>query len=139
MVVTVLDSGRSGNSSCSVTVTSSAGDSETLSLAALGGGAFQGSIVTAAGAAVPGDGILEVGSGGTITASYTDANSGVATAQATVTVPLQITTASTLPVAVATRPYSVTLAAAGGLGRYTWAAVGNYTESNPGTGWLGNE
>ena len=74
--VTVGDLDLAGQPSCPVTLTSSAGDSETLSLAATGGGMFTGSISLSAGAVVSGDGILETVSGGTITVTYQDANDG---------------------------------------------------------------
>ncbi|MGD0899501.1 MAG: hypothetical protein ABR915_16840, partial [Thermoguttaceae bacterium] len=142
--ITVRDSDLSGNGSCPVTVTSSAGDSETLSLAALGGGVFQGSIPTSAGTVIPGDGVLEAVAGGTITATYNDANNGsgspaVVTDQAAVFSHLQITTTSPLPTAVLGQSYSVTLAATGGVGSDAWSIASgtNYTESDPGTGWLG--
>ncbi len=143
--ITVGDLDLNGNPSCPVTLTSSAGDSETLSLAAQRGGIFTGSIVTSAGTVAPGDGILETVPGGTITVTYHDANDGTGnpatvTATATTFNPLQITTPSPLPTALLNQPYSVTLTATGGIGAYTWSTastVGNYTESNPGTGWMG--
>ena len=70
--VTVGDLDLAGDPSCTVTLSSSAGDSEPLSLPALGGGVFQRSIPTSSGAVVPGDGILEAVPGGTITVSYYD-------------------------------------------------------------------
>ena len=86
--ITVGDLDISGNPSCSVTLTSSAGDSETLSLAAQGGGMFSGSIPTSAASVVSGDGILETVPGGTITATFNLAVdgkgiTGTVTAQAT--------------------------------------------------------
>ncbi len=86
--ITVGDLDISGNPSCSVTLTSSAGDSETLSLAAQGGGMFSGSIPTLAASVVSGDGILETVPGGTITATFNLAVdgkgiTGTVTAQAT--------------------------------------------------------
>ena len=72
----VSDLDLAGDPSCPVTVTSSAGDSETLSLSAIGGGVFPGSIVTSGAAVTPGDGILETVAGGTITVTYNDANDG---------------------------------------------------------------
>ena len=51
---------------------------------------------------------------------------------------LQITTPSSLPPAAVSQPYSTTLAAAGGVGTSTWSTLsGNYTESQPASGWLG--
>ena len=86
--ITVGDLDLNGNPSCSVTVTSSAGDSETVTLAAQGGGMFAGSVPTSAGTVAVGDGTLETVAGGTITVTYNDANDGtghpaVVTAQAT--------------------------------------------------------
>ena len=74
--VTVGDLDLAGDPTCPVTLTSSAGDSETLSLSATGGGIFLGSIVTSSAAVTPGDGILETVPGGTITVTYHDANDG---------------------------------------------------------------
>ena len=133
------------DASCPVTLTSSAGDSETLTLTAAGGGVFTGTILVSDGPAVVGDGVLESATGGTITVTYHDANDGTGhpatvTAEATTFAPLQITASNPLPVAVVNYPYSVALTATGGLGAYTWsvpASAGNYTESNPGSGWLG--
>ena len=113
-------------------------------MAAQGGGVFTGSILISAGSVVPGDGVLETVSGGTITATYYDANDGTGnpatvTAQATTYAPLQITTTSPLPVAPLNEPYSVNLTATGGIGAYTWStpsALGNYTESTPATNWV---
>ena len=82
--VTVGDLDMAGQSSCPVTLTSSAGDSEAVSLSAVGGGIFTGSIPTAGGAVVPGDNILETVPGGTITVTYHDVgDSTTVTAQAT--------------------------------------------------------
>jgi len=102
--ITLHDTDLSGNSSASVTVTSSASDSETVSLPALGSGVFQGSIATALGTAVTGDGTLQVAAGGTITVTYNDANNGsgqtaVATDQAAAYSHLQVTTATPLSTA----------------------------------------
>ncbi|MCE5268513.1 MAG: M36 family metallopeptidase [Planctomycetaceae bacterium] len=74
--IMLTDSDLSSNPSCTVTIVSSAGDSETVSLAAQGAGMFQGSIATSAGAVAPGDHTLEVVAGGTITVTYNDANDG---------------------------------------------------------------
>jgi methionine-rich copper-binding protein CopC len=73
---TVSDLDLLGNSFCPVTFASSAGDSETANLPAVGGGVFTGSILTSAAAVVAGDGILETAPGGTITVTYNDANDG---------------------------------------------------------------
>ncbi|MGO9115920.1 MAG: dockerin type I domain-containing protein [Thermoguttaceae bacterium] len=134
----------SNAATCQVTLVSSAGDSETLALAAQGSGIFTGTIATSAAAVAQNDGTLEVLPGGQITVYYDDVNDGtghaaVSSAQATMYDPLQVTTATTLPAASENFAYSTTLAATGGIGAYTWSApgLGNYTESNPGTGWLG--
>lgn len=52
---------------------------------------------------------------------------------------LEITTPSPLPSAAEGVPYSVTLECQGGTGPYTWSVVGegDYTETDPGGGWLG--
>ncbi len=54
--ITLSDLDLVASPSYSLTLTSSAGDSETVSLPAQGGGVFRGSIVTAAGGVVSGDG-----------------------------------------------------------------------------------
>ncbi len=95
--ITVGDSDLSANPSCPVTIASSAGDSETVTLAAQGGGVFQGSILTSAGTVASGNGVLETIAGGTITVTYSDASDGtghtaVVTDQATTFVPIQVTT-----------------------------------------------
>ena len=74
--ITLSDLDLVASPSYSVTLTSSAGDSETVSLPAQGGGIFRGSILTAAGAVVSGDAILQTLPGGTITVTYNDANDG---------------------------------------------------------------
>jgi hypothetical protein len=64
---------------CTVTISSSSGDAE---LATAGRGATQpytGSIAIAAGAAIPGDGILQVQCGDTLNISYSDADAGANT------------------------------------------------------------
>ncbi|MCE5269474.1 MAG: hypothetical protein LLG00_16480 [Planctomycetaceae bacterium] len=140
-LVTVLDADRSLLSTSSVVLTSTAGDEEIVTLAALGCGVFQGTVPTAFAAATHGDGILQVCSGGTITATYYDANDGAGNiampnAVAAIVPPVQITTVSTLPVAVATQPYSFALAAADGIGPYTWTAA-DYSETTIAASWLG--
>ncbi len=75
-IITVRDLDLAANPSCAVTLTSSAGDSETVSLPAQGGGVFRGSIVTSDGPVTAGDGILEAVPGGTITVTYDDADDG---------------------------------------------------------------
>jgi hypothetical protein len=87
--ITLSDLDLAASPCYSVTLTSSTGDSETVSLPAQGGGVFRGSIVTAPGAASTGDGILQTAPGGTITVTYNDANDGtgnpaVVTDQATI-------------------------------------------------------
>jgi hypothetical protein len=74
--ITVGDLDLLSDPSCPVTLTSSAGDTETLNLAAQGGGIFTGSILTSAATVVPGDGILETVPGGTITVTYHDIGDG---------------------------------------------------------------
>ena len=99
VTITVRDSDLSGSPTCPVTIVSSAGDIETVSLAAQGGGIFQGSIVTSAGAATPSDGTLQTVDDGTITVTYNDANDGtgspaVVTDQATMYNPILVTSTS---------------------------------------------
>ena len=92
MTVTVGDLDMAGQSSCPVTMTSSAGDSEALSLSPMGGGIFTGSIPTSGGLVVAGDGTVETVPGGTITATYHDVgDSTTVTAQATTTSSLALT------------------------------------------------
>jgi len=61
-----------------VVMTSNAGDADTLTLteSPANSGKFNGSMATAAGAAIPYDGTLEVSAGETITVSYYDADNG---------------------------------------------------------------
>ncbi len=120
--ITVRDSDLDGNPSCAVAVVSSAGDSETVILPALGAGVFTGTIITSSGAVTPSDNVLQVVVGGDITVTYNDADDGtghsaVVTDHATIFEPLQITTPSLLPFALQGQPYSVTLSASGGVGR----------------------
>ena len=143
--ITVADLDLISDASCPVTLTSSAGDSETLTLTAAGGGVFTGTILVSDGPAVVGDGILENAPGGTITVTYHDANDGTGhpatvTAEATTFAPLQIHRVQ--PAASRRRKLSVQrgIDGNGRFGGYTWsvpASAGNYTESNPGSGWLG--
>jgi len=117
----------SNAASCQVTLVSSAGDSETFSLASQGSGIFAGTIGTSAGTVSPNDGTLEVLPGGQITVYYNDVNDGtghaaIASAQATMYIPLQVTTPATLPAASENYAYSTTLTATGGIGAYTWSA-----------------
>jgi uncharacterized repeat protein (TIGR01451 family) len=88
VTVTIGDLDLAASPSCTVTLTSSTGDSETLSVPALGGGVFQVSIPTSDGTVAAGDGVLETVPGGTITLTYNDSNDGTGnsatvTAQAT--------------------------------------------------------
>jgi TolA-binding protein len=59
-----------------VTAAATSGDSETVPLVSLpgGGNAWIGSVATALGAAVPGDGVLQVVGGDSITTAYVDGN-----------------------------------------------------------------
>ena len=139
--ITVRDSNAA---SCQVTLVATSGDSETLALASLGSGTFQGTIATSSGGSAPNDGALHVVPGDTVTVTYTDADDGTGntattTDQATVRAPLQITTASPLPAAGLGQPYSVTLAATGGVGAMRWSvpAVGNLCRERPGHGMAG--
>ena len=50
---------------------------------------------------------------------------------------VQIATPSPLPSAGVSQPYSVALAAAGGVGSYTWSAGGSYARTTVSSGWLG--
>ncbi|MCP4642350.1 MAG: hypothetical protein GY851_18030 [bacterium] len=78
--VDVGDADLAGNGTQSVTIASSGGDSETLSLAEDGGhlGLFTATIATATGAPAA-DGVLQVADGDTITATYEDADTGSGT------------------------------------------------------------
>ena len=77
----------------------------------------------------------------TFTLQVTDHTSATTNKQFTLPVQarLHVVTASNLPPAALNAPYSVSLQAAGGSTPYTWsqAGGGSYSESNPGTGWLG--
>ncbi len=134
----------SNTSTCTVTLISSAGDAETVSLSEQATGIFGTSITTSSAAATQGDGVLQTLPGGTITVYYNDADDGtghsaVATDQATTYASLQLTTTGPLPTASQGSPYSTTLLASGGVGPYTWSApgLGNYVENSPASGWLG--
>ncbi len=113
--ITVGDLDLAGNPSCPVTLTSSAGDSETINLPALGGGVFKGSILISGDSVTAGDGILETVPGGTITVTYDDANDGtghpaVVTDQAT-TYKVGYYTFTTIGAETAGVPFSVTATA----------------------------
>ena len=134
----------SNTASCQVTVVSTSGDSETLTLASQGSAIFQKTVATSGGAIAHNDGVLEVAAGDTITVIYNDADDGTGhslpvTDQATICALLQIATASPLPSAGLGGWYSVTLASTGGVGADSWSTpvVGNYTESDPGSGMAG--
>ncbi len=100
--ITLHDGDLSGAPTCAVTVTSTAGDSENVTLAALGNGFFQGTIATAPvnGSPVCGNGVLETNAGiHAITVTYQDANDGTgnaatATATAAAYFPMAIVTSS---------------------------------------------
>jgi hypothetical protein len=89
--VTVEDADLASTGSVDVTVTTSGGDSESVTLSEhpSGSGVFVGSIGTAAGTASASDGTLQVVNGDTITATYEDADNGTghpATVQASAAV-----------------------------------------------------
>ncbi|MBN2381737.1 hypothetical protein JXQ70_02545, partial [bacterium] len=71
--VEIADRDLSGSALAAVTTTG--GDSETVTCLETAC-VFQGSVPTATGAVIPGDGILQVGHADTITASYDDADDG---------------------------------------------------------------
>jgi subtilase family protein/Big-like domain-containing protein len=75
--VTVSDADLHGAGTVPVTVFSTSGDSEVISLleSATEPGMFEGSLPTTAGA-VAADGVLQVAHGGTVTARYSDADDG---------------------------------------------------------------
>jgi hypothetical protein len=91
-----------GAANTTVTVTSSTGDSQviTLNAAPLNSGIFSGTLFTGPFAApvTPDDGILEVADGGTVTATYLDASDGSSPAVATDTVPVDCTAPMLTPV-----------------------------------------
>ena len=75
--VKVLDSDLAAAGECPVTVSSSTGDTETVTLAETPEpGVFAGQVETAGAEPVQGDGVLQIGDGALITASYEDADNG---------------------------------------------------------------
>ncbi len=76
VTITVRDSDLTGGGPIAVSVVSTGGDSETVTLAEIGAGVFEGSILTASGNAVPANGTLEVFAGNVITVTYNDADDG---------------------------------------------------------------
>ncbi len=75
--VTVRDSDLAADGECSVTVSTSTGDTETLTLSETSEpGVLVGELETAGAASVQGDGVLQIGDGALITASYEDADNG---------------------------------------------------------------
>lgn len=76
--ITVADSDLKGDGSVGVAVATDAGDSETVTLVetSTGSGVFNGQIPTSAGAAYPGNDVMDVAHGDTITATYVDADDG---------------------------------------------------------------
>jgi hypothetical protein len=75
---TLSDSDLKGAGTQAISIATSGGDTETLSLVeqAATPGVFTGSIATAGAPVVAGDGIVQVQDGATITATYNDANTG---------------------------------------------------------------
>ena len=125
--VVVSDGDLKGDTTCQVTVTSSAGDSETVTLTVDDSGFFRGTIATSDGAVTENDGTLQVVPGtDAITVTYNDADDGSGSA-ATVTdhavmfYPLTITSPVVLPTAIVGEPYSFTFSAINGVGGYTWS------------------
>ena len=76
ITITVTDGDLLGAASVNVIVTTTGGDSETVTLTADGFGTFTGTIQSSPGTLVTGNGILEVVFGQTITAAYADADTG---------------------------------------------------------------
>ena len=76
ITITVTDGDLLGAGSVNVLVTTTGGDSETVTLTEVGFGKFSGTIQSSPGTLVTGNGILEVVFGQTITAAYTDADTG---------------------------------------------------------------
>ena len=75
---TLTDSDLKGAGSQAISLATSGGDTETLSLIEQAGvpGTFTGSIATAAAPVVAGDGVVQAQDGVAITATYNDANTG---------------------------------------------------------------
>lgn len=78
LLVTLNDPDLRGQSTTTVTITTSRGDQESRTLTATvsGGALFGGSIPLTAATPLPGSGALEVADGDVITARYADANTG---------------------------------------------------------------
>ena len=76
ITITVTDGDLLGAASVNVIVTTTGGDSETVTLTAVESGTFTGTIQSSPGTLVAGNGILEVVFGQTITAAYADADTG---------------------------------------------------------------
>lgn len=94
-----------------VTVTSSGGDAETLTLAGAGG-VYRGAIALAAGAATAGDGALQVAEGETIEVRYEDASVGDGTAAtASAGARVDCVAPALTGVAAAARAYAATVTA----------------------------
>jgi len=76
--ISVSDLDLAGTGSLSIALTSSDGDSETISLTESGTilGLFEGSILSAGGGITAGDGTLQVANGSTITVTYNDLDDG---------------------------------------------------------------
>jgi sugar lactone lactonase YvrE len=129
--ITLRDGDLSGDPTCTVTATSTAGDSENVTLTAIGDGYFQGTIATSAGSAVPGDGILETTTGiNAISVVYHDADDGTGhaanpTVSASVYTPLTLAaTSPASPIAI-NHPYSLAMTASGGVGADSWSVSGS--------------
>lgn len=75
VTITVTDTDLLGGGSISVSVVSSAGDAEQVTLTEVAG-EFRGTIATVAGAVIASDGILQLASGDQITVTYVDADNG---------------------------------------------------------------
>lgn len=76
ITITVTDGDLLGAGSVDVTVTSTGGDQETVTLTEVGYGTFTGTLASSPGTLVVGDGVLQVVFGETITAAYADADTG---------------------------------------------------------------
>jgi len=75
-LVRVRDDDLRGTGTVDVTLSSSIGDAESLTLAESTAGVFEGAMALAATDVVPGDGVLAVNHGGTITVAYLDEDTG---------------------------------------------------------------
>ncbi|MEO0814349.1 MAG: trypsin-like peptidase domain-containing protein, partial [Myxococcota bacterium] len=74
--VRVSDRDLEGEPSETITVFTSAGDSEIVELDALGGGIFRGTLSISGGTPFRGDSMIQAGHGDVVTARYTDKNDG---------------------------------------------------------------